>query len=56
MINPLKDPIKNPLKRAYENFWVPVFGRALHLFTAVIEGETPQEKQTYNLKDTTKKP
>ena len=55
MSNPLKDPFKNPLKRVYENFWVPVFGRVLHLFAAVIEGDTPHEEQTYNLRDKTQK-
>ena len=51
MSNPLKDPVKNPLKRIYENFWVPIFGRILNLFVSWIEGQTPKEKQTYNLKD-----
>ncbi len=51
MTNPLKDSKKNPLKRIYEDFWVPVFGRLLRLFSAVIEGEAPKEKQTYNLRD-----
>ena len=55
MSNPLKDPIKNPLKVLYEDFWVPVFGRILYLFTGVIEGHRPQEKQTFNLRETSKK-
>ncbi len=49
--NPLKNPIKNPLKVIYEEFWVPVFGRVLNLFTSLIEGETPKNKQTYDLRD-----
>lgn len=52
--NPLRDPIKNPLKRVYENFWVPVFGRVLNLFTTLIEGQPSQERQTYNLRDKAK--
>ena len=51
MNNPLKDPKKNPLKIAYENFWVPVFGRVLNLFTSYIEGQKATEKQTFNLRD-----
>ena len=54
MSNPLDNPVKNPLKIVYENIWVPVFGRILNLFTSIIEGKTPKEKQTYNLKDITK--
>ena len=50
-MNPLKDPIKNPLKRFYENFWVPVFGRLLNLFSSMIEGQPSTNKQTYNLRD-----
>ena len=50
-MNPLKDPIKNPLKRFYEGFWVPVFGRVLYSFSSIIEGKIPKEKQTFNLKD-----
>ena len=49
--NPLKDPIKNPLKMMYEGLWVPIFGRTLYLFSSIIEGRKPKEKQTYNLKD-----
>ena len=51
MPNPLKDPRKNPLKLIYEDFWVPVFGRILHLFTSYIEGSQPNNKQTYDLRD-----
>jgi len=51
MQNPLKDPIKNPFKILYEGFWVPVFGRALNLFTILIEGKKPKEKQTFDLRD-----
>ena len=49
--NSLKDPHKNPLKIVYEEFWVPIFGRILNLFTSYIEGQKPQEKQTYNLRE-----
>ena len=51
MTNPLKDEGKNPLKRIYEGFWVPVFGRALRMFSSIIEGEAPKEKQTYDLRE-----
>ena len=51
MNNPLEDPYKNPLKRLYEDFWVPVFGRILNLLVPFIEGEKPKDKQTYNLRD-----
>ena len=51
MTNPLKDVRKNPLKRIYEDFWVPVFGRILRLFSSMIEGEVPKEEQTYDLRD-----
>ena len=49
MVKPLKNPIKNPLRISYERFWVPIFGRALRLFSGLIEGEEPKEKQTYKL-------
>ncbi len=55
MNNPLKDPQKNPLKKFYENFWVPVFGRILFFFSSFIEGELPQEKQTFDLRDKPRK-
>ncbi len=55
MTNPLKDPSKNPLKRIYEELWVPIFGRILYLFSAMIEGKTPKEKQTYDLRDLKKR-
>ncbi len=51
MLNPLKDPKKNPLKLFYERFWVPIFGRTLRLFSALIEGEEIIEKPTYDLTD-----
>ena len=51
MTNPLKDPIKNPLKNVYEEFWVPIFGRILYSFSTLIEGDSPKEIQTYDLKD-----
>jgi len=51
MVNPLNDSRKNPLKRSYEDLWVPIFGRILRLFSSIIEGEAPNEKQTYNLRD-----
>ncbi len=51
----MKDPLKNPLKVLYEGFWVPVFGRILHLFTTLIEGKRPSEKQSFNLTDQKKR-
>ncbi len=53
MSNPLKDKSKNPLKLAYENFWVPFLGRILMSLASWIEGEEPKdgEKQTFNLRD-----
>ena len=51
MKNPINNPNKNPLKRFYEDLWVPVFGRMLNWFVPLIEGDTPKEQQTYNLKD-----
>ena len=35
-MNPLKDPVKNPLKRFYEDFWVPIFGRLLTTAVATV--------------------
>ena len=55
MSNPLKDPRKNPLKAFYEEFWVPIFGRILYLFSSVIEGKTIKDEQTFNLRDPRKK-
>ena len=55
MNKPLNNLNNNPIKGFYEDFWVPVFGRILHLFTAIIEGHQPKEKQTYNLRDTSEK-
>ncbi len=49
MVNPLKNPLKNPLRIGYERLWVPIFGRALRLFSSLIEGEDAKEKQTYKL-------
>ena len=42
----------NILNKAYEEFWVPVFGRILMQFSHLIEGEKPKEKekQTYDLR------
>ena len=51
MSNPLNDPFKNPLKKLYEEFWVPIFGRVLNLFTSIIEGEVSSNKQTYDLRN-----
>ncbi len=50
MANPLKNSLKNPLKKVYEEFWVPVFGRVLNLFIRFLEGEAPKRKPTYNLR------
>ena len=41
----------NPLKKMYEEFWVPVFGRLLMTFSTLIEGEKPKGKQTYDLRE-----
>ncbi len=41
----------NPMKRFYETFWVPVFGRILYFFSFLIEGQKPTEKQTFDLRD-----
>ena len=43
-------------KVLYEEFWVPIFGRLLYLFSALIEGEVPKDSQTYNLKDESEQP
>ena len=51
MPNQFNDVKKSLLKKSYEDFWVPVFGRALRLFSSFIEGEVPKEKQTYDLRD-----
>ncbi len=45
---------RNPFKFIYEDFWVPVFGRVLHLFSSWIEGSSPKEKQTYDLRNSRK--
>ncbi len=50
MPNPLQNPSKNPLKKIYEEFWVPIFGRLLMKFVALIEGEESKVKPTYNLR------
>ena len=55
MKNPLNDPIKNPLKKSYEEFWVPIFGRILYRFSSFIEGEQPKERQSFNLRDNQKR-
>ena len=42
----------NPLKIAYENFWVPVFGRVLMKFASWIEGkDLKNTDQTYDLRE-----
>ncbi len=51
MLNPLKDPVKNPLKMFYERFWVPIFGRMLHFFSSLIEGQQLNETSTFNLRE-----
>lgn len=50
MTNPLENPSRNPLKKIYEEFWVPVFGRLVNRFVVLIEGERSQVKPTYNLR------
>ena len=51
--NPLVDPRRNPLKTLYEEFWVPIFGRIVFLFSSWIEGAQIKdaEQQTFNLRD-----
>ena len=51
MVNPLKDPLKNPLKVFYEIIWVPFFGRILRTFSSLIEGEQVSDDHTYDLSD-----
>ena len=43
--------MRNPLKTAYERIWVPFLGRFLMLFVKYIEGESPKEKPTYDLRE-----
>ena len=43
--------IFNVLNKAYKAIWVPTFGRALYLFVDLIEGKSPREKPTYEIKD-----
>ncbi len=43
----------NFLRKAYELFWVPLFGRVLMLFARLIEGKTPDNKSTYDLRSDT---
>ena len=38
------------LQAAYENIWVPIFGRILMFFSKWIEGEEAKKQPTYNLK------
>ena len=38
------------MKIAYEEFWVPFFGRFLSLFIRWIEGKPPKENHTYDLR------
>ena len=38
----------NFLKFMYNNFWTPVFGRILILFSSWIEGENINEKEEMN--------
>ena len=52
IINQMK---RNLFKFAYEEFWVPVFGRILMNFAGWIEGKKPQETPTYDLRDKKKK-
>ncbi len=41
------------LQKAYEDFWVPVFGRILMKLASIIEGkDLKNEKPTFNLKST----
>ena len=45
----------NFLKHLYENFWVPVFGRILRVFSSWIEGESILGRQTYDLRSKNEK-
>ena len=45
----------NFLRIAYEEFWVPVFGRILSLFIRFIEGRAPSKDPTYDLREKRKK-
>ena len=42
--------MEKQLKKFYEEFWVPVFGRILTRFVNLIEGENTKVKPTYYLK------
>ena len=46
----MKKDQKNFMKIAYEQFWVPFFGRGLTFFVRWIEGEAPKKKPTYDLR------
>jgi len=48
--------MRNFFKKAYELFWVPVFGRILMFFVRFIEGKSPSNKSTYDLSTNEKKP
>ena len=41
----------HPLKKAYEELWVPIFGRILMIFVGLIEGKKPKEDPTFDLRD-----
>ncbi len=41
-------PKSTILKRLYENFWVPYFGRILMLFASWIEGESVDKSEPSN--------
>ncbi len=47
----MEKKVPNLLKKIYEEFWVPIFGRGLMFFASWIEGERPKDKQTYDLRD-----
>ena len=43
--------IFNMLNQAYKSIWVPIFGRVLYRLVDFIERKPPNEKPTYQIKD-----
>ncbi len=43
--------IFNILNRSYKRIWVPIFGRVLFQFVNFIERQAPDQKPTYQIKD-----
>tara|TARA_Y100001970_G_C14255013_1_gene874633 strand:+ start:7529 stop:7684 length:156 start_codon:yes stop_codon:yes gene_type:complete len=44
----------NVLRKLYELFWVPFFGRLLFRLSNYIEGKDIKDKPTYNIKESSK--